>query len=509
MSSEKWSTKLSNDESLVNSTTELISLQDGNINKRIKVSVSSLGQSVIPIHKLSDLPPLINEFRTFKQDFVYLFVENITSIEPLLIPAGWTGSILGVHDKIIEINRTGTGPTIQTLNISGLISSIAGGEGVIIVTTSATHGLLDGQFVNITGTTSYNQQHLVISNVTDTTFDVQTEFGGDESGAFDTGYNTINIANIGFTNNNTADWLDITAADTLSLFSYYNIRASGFENLGTIRKGRMRGYGGDFDFSTEGPVLEDIDDAILSATTLLNTDLTSISAKLLTLTGSLTRDINLDTVKFKAADPSQFPVRIDSTINNADRISITNSPDNNVATDYFDTSSGGLDQTDTQVFTFNNGKRPNSSIESESRSDGVLEVDGTGITGTPVAIVDVTPSPGDFVLDSASQGFSMDTSTGIVTYNGLIPRTVLIGYSLEAAQTSGGAQNLVFDLRINGLQQSKTIRVMGTMGADSFVLIVSLGGFFNINPNDTFQLFKTNTTNTTNSDVQNTVLLIR
>jgi len=502
----KWN-EVINDESKIDSTTETIDLQDdGTSNQRIRFSIPTLGQSVIPIHKLSDLPPLLNGFRQLEQDKVYLFVEEISSPDTLLVPAGWNGYIVGMHNPLTKFVYTGTGAALETLDISGLITLIEFVVGGSRVNTFTPHGLLDGQFINITGTTSYNQQGLVISNVTSTTFDIQIPFSFSEAGTFDTGYNAINIMNMNFTNTDTADWLNIQAANTSSIFRYNNIKAQGFSNLGSLLGGRIIGYDGNFDFIDNGLSITDIDKADISTTTISNLG-TSVGSVSLAVAGSTTRDIILDKMQFNVNLASQFPIRIAPSITNADLISITNSPDNNIATDYFDTTSGGLDQTDAQVFTFNNGVRADSTTESESRSTGILEVDGSG--GVAVPIEDITPASGDFELDSASAGFSIDTSTGVVTYNGQAQISVLIGYNLEAAQTSGPNQNLTFDLRINNTQQTKTIKTLITMGVGDFLSVANIGGLFIINPNDTFKLFKNNISNTNNTNIQNTILLIR
>jgi len=503
----KWST-LTPNESLIDSTTEMVDLQNGNSNQRIRASIPALGQLVVPVHKLSDIP-LLNGFRQLEQDKVYRFVEEISSSESLLVPAGWNGYIVGMHNSLTKYDYSGSIEAIKTLDITGTILSIAdAGSGAITVTTSAAHGLVDGQYVNITGTTSYNQQKLEISNTSGSVFDVQLVFVADESGAFDTGYNTINIMNMGFTNADTATWLDIQAADQSSMFRYNNMKVNGFAALGFILGGRIIGYDGDLDTTGEGLSISNIDKANISKTTISNLG-SDINRNLFAVSGSLTRDIVLREMQFNVTVASQSPVSVDDNLPNTALVYVINSPDNNIATEYFELTGSGIGEKDPRVSSFNNGLRANSTTESESRSTVVLEVDGSGGAGVPVAIEDITPAPGDFELDSASAGFSMDTSTGVVTYNGIAPISVLIGYNLEASQTSGANQNLTFDLRINGVQQTKTIKTLITMGVGDFVSVANIGGLFTINTNDTFQLFKTNVGNANNTDIQNTILLIR
>lgn len=501
----KWSA-VAFDESQIDSTTEIVDLQGGNSNQRIKFSIPTLGQSVVPVHKITDIP-LVNGFRQLEQDKVYRFVEEISSSDTLLVPAGWNGYIVGMHNPLTKYDYTGTGNALQTLNLSGTITDIldAGGGELDVVTFSA-HGLLNGQYVNITGTTSYNQQKLLVSNVDEFSFRVSLPFVSIQSGSFDTGYDAINIMNMAFTNNDSGSWLLVTAATTSSVFRYNNIKALGFTDLGTIDKGIVVGYDGTMDFTNSGLLFMDMDKTTLSTSTFTNTNAGASSTKLLEFVGSLTRDVILSNLRLNTAVNNQSPIKINSNVTNA-QIYVTNSPDNNISFTYFDELSGGRNETDPQITAFNNGVRANSSTGSESRSVGILVVNGA--VGVAVPIEDLTPAPGDFTLDSVSQEFSLDTSTGVVTYDGLAPKNVIISYSIEAAQASGSAQDLLIDVRINGIQQVKTIRAMTTMGVGSFVSIASVGGLFTINPGDTFKLFKTNTTNSTNTDIQNTALLIR
>lgn len=503
----KWSA-VPFDESQVNSTTETVTLQNLNSNQRIRQFVPELGRQVVPVHELSDIP-LVNGFRQFEQDKVYRFVEEISSSDKLLIPAGWNGYIVGMHNPLTKYDYAGTGDCLQTLGLSGAIDSVADLFGNAGVVTVASHTLLAGQYVNITGVSvgAYNVQKALILSVSPNFFELDIPFTSPGTGGdFDTGYDAVNLMNMAFTNDaDTATWLNVDAATTSSVFRYNNVKSTGFINPGSIKGGTIIGYDGNFEFDGDPLTLEDVVKATISTTTLTNTNPGAGNAALLDFFGSLIGDIALDHMQFNVGLATQFPLSIDPAI--IGPISIINSPDNNIATDYFDTGGGLLDQTDPRVFTFNNGLRANSMTESESRSVGVLVVDGSG--GVAVPIEDLTPAPGDFILDSASQEFSIDTSTGLVTYDGLAPKTVLIGYSLEAAQSSGSAQDLVFDLRINGVQQAKTIRTMTTMGVGSFITVVLVGGLFTINPGDTFKLFKENTSNTNNTDVQNTILLIR
>jgi len=168
-------------------------------------------------------------------------------------------------------------------------------------------------------------------------------------------------------------------------------------------------------------------------------------------------------------------------------------------------NAASLDQTDPKVLAMNNVSTPDSMTIAEARSSGTLTV--TGGVGVEEPIVDLTPSPGDWIEDGTTERFSVNTTTGIVTYNGTIDITVMIKYSLSAAQVGGGAQVLDFDLHISGVEQAKTIISFTTTGSGNFTTIVFNGGNFLISPGDTFQLFKTSDS-ANNAEVKDATLLI-
>ena len=169
-------------------------------------------------------------------------------------------------------------------------------------------------------------------------------------------------------------------------------------------------------------------------------------------------------------------------------------------------NTSSLDSEDPIVFAEGNNGSLDSMTIAESRTNGTLEVDGSG--GIDVPIIDITPVAGDWIEDPSTERFSVDTTTGLVMYNGVNPVAVMIKYSLGASQTSGPAQTIDIDLHINGIVQTKSTTTFTTVGVGSPVSVVYNGGNFVINPGDTFQLFKDNITNTNNTDVTNTTLLI-
>jgi len=455
----------------------------------------------------SDLPPLLGGFHQLDPDKNYHFTEAFQLTNPILFPAGWTGRVVKDFFSTQTLTYTGSTDMFQTLNIDGVIDSISNaGGGAITVTTSAAHGLIDGQVVNITGTASYDQIQLVISNASGSVFDVQIAFVADEAGAFNTGFGSILFVDWDMLGDPLVNFMDLTSAGIPGTVIGFNVfLAVGFSGMGIIRNAvNVLSFNCIFGSISSGLTLENCRTAALSVTSFA--DLGGVAGvTALTLTGALTNRITVIDSEFLMGASTQFPVRIDSTVTTANEILFDTAPDNNVADDYFDISSGGLDQTDPQVNSQNNGKRPDSMVISESSSVGVLEVDGAGSISVP--IVDITPVAGDWAEDPTTETFSVNTTTGIVTYNGLNPIVMMIKYSLGAAQTGSGAQTVDIVLNINGTPQTKSTITIVTSGVDNFIPGVYNGGNYSLNPGDTFQLFKENTTGTVNTDIQNAILL--
>ena len=483
------------------------------LNQEIPVSDLQIflqGLPIVNIKSATDLPILANGVSTLEQGKNYDFLEPFAVPDPISIPAGWVGRVRSNFLTSNFIDYAGISPMFSTLNIDGIIGDIQdNGSGGIIVTTIGAHGLLDGQFVNLTGTVAYNQDRLVISNKTNFSFDVQIAFVGTEiTGAFNTGYGSVIFNDFIATNAGTADFMDLTAAPILgSTLSLDGVTEFGFLSPGIVRNApsviidkTILG------FLTDGLTLQDCDTIGITSSNLQSlSDLFSTSRGLI-LTGALTRVFGIFGSSFTLLGSNQRPVRVDSSINAARQILFQNTPDNGIADDYFDTSLGGLDQTNPQVLAINNGLRPNSMTISESTTTRLLEVDGSG--GGDVPIVDILPLTNDWAQDPSTEEFSLDTLTGLTTYDGLVPFTGMIKFSLGIAQESGSNQTVVIDLHINGLLQAKSSIIIVTTGAGTFIQGVYNGGNFLINPGDTFQLFKNNTTNTSNTDVENPTLLI-
>ena len=220
------------------------------------------GSATVYISSESDLPPLFGGFHVLEQGKNYIFLEAMTIANPILFPAGWTGIVCRQVFNTDIIEYIGTETMFQTLNIDGTIITAADvGGGEINMQTSAPHGLKNGDFVNITGTTSYNAERLEISTVTATSFNVQLPFVANESGAFDTGYNSIRFFNFNPQNAATADWLDLTSSQSPNTALIFSISASvAFLSPGIIRKAPTIVFDTSFfGFFTDGLTLEDCD----------------------------------------------------------------------------------------------------------------------------------------------------------------------------------------------------------------------------------------------------------
>lgn len=402
----------------------------GGETKRDVFANVSVGSTVKLISSMADFPPEVNGFITLEQTISYTIIEPFTITSPILFPAGWIGFIRSsfLNELDIFYSAGGGTPLFNTLNIDGVISSIAdAGSGFITVTTSVAHGILDGQYVNIE-TTSHNVQRLAVSNVTVTTFDVEVTFVANEAGLFNTGYEFIEIKDAGIINGADADLFNVTGANlTSSALSTNGVLLAGYLSLGTIRNcANVAFVNSGLAFITGGITLEDID-----TTRMVPSQIVSLGANPLaiavTITGSLTRRVIVDNFTIFLDESTQRPFKIDTNIINADVISIQNSPDNEVATEYFDAS--GLDQTDPQVLTKNNGDRADSMVSAQVGFTNIA----TPIV-VPIVTQDVPVLIGgtDFIAnnlerataDTAGQitNLSKRTKKYSITFSGLIEK---------------------------------------------------------------------------------------
>jgi len=119
------------------------------------------------------------------------------------------GTYIGAIDTtyIVEVV---TGGIVGRGSLSGDITAVAdNGSGAARIT-SASHGLVSGDKVTISGTTSYNGSALTITKITDDTFDIVTSYVADETGSW-VEYVSTNSVTIKATTINGSDAMTTTA----------------------------------------------------------------------------------------------------------------------------------------------------------------------------------------------------------------------------------------------------------------------------------------------------------
>ncbi len=143
-----------------------------------------------------------------------------------------------------------------------------------------------------------------------------------------------------------------------------------------------------------------------------------------------------------------------------------------------------LDQTDNRVTARNNPGQSQSMAQAEGRSGNAISFVAVVSTFTPLQ--DTTPTAGDFVQDVATERFTVDTSTGLITYTGISPLSATISFEFTISKDGGGTDTGTVSLFQTGSQQIKTDKLLSIT---TTVQDVSYsGGLFVISPNDTFQL---------------------
>lgn len=148
-------------------------------------------------------------------------------------------------------------------------------------------------------------------------------------------------------------------------------------------------------------------------------------------------------------------------------------------------NAASLDSVEPRVEAFSNPDQPNSMSIAESRS--LAAISFLSVVTTDVAIQNTTPAPNDFVEDPATERFTVDDETGIITYIGLEPITSAIIFEFLLSKTGGGTDTATVSLFQNATQQVKTNQLASITSTAQKVSYN--GGIFDINPGDTFQLF--------------------
>ena len=143
--------------------------------------------------------------------------------------------------------------------------------------------------------------------------------------------------------------------------------------------------------------------------------------------------------------------------------------------------------------------------ESDSTTDILVDVVTQDVF---VPIEKAVPVSGDFDSDPATERFTIDLSTGLITYIGVEPLTGIISFQCRLIKVSGGDPDITVSLFKNSVQIAKT-DITVTAPVDPGGIAIYTGGLFDIATNDTFQLFLSNTTNDNDITVSDLTLTIR
>lgn len=180
-----------------------------------------------------------------------------------------------------------------------------------------------------------------------------------------------------------------------------------------------------------------------------------------------------------------------------------------VATDTGTLNTKSLDSTDIKVEAHDNpGFKDSMSVaDARSSSSTTIVVDNSGGTGVFNPIQNTPTVANDFTADPTTERFTIDTSTGLITYTGLDPLTVDYSYQLDVQQSTGTSQDLTISVFQNGIEQTKTNVEFSTPASIIFSTL-SNAGFLEVVTGDTIQLFLKNDTNVVNTDVEKLRFLI-
>lgn len=324
------------------------------------------GEDVTPIHSEADLPPIVNGFHPLGvfQSLNYMR-HGIQITTPILFPAGYVGYIENKFSDIGGVIYTGAGAMHKTLMIDGIIANaldsvLESGVKTQIIT-SVNHGLLDGQYVNITGTNEagYDLDRWLISNVTPNTFDIDKVFTVSVTGTFNTGYLSISIRNyLSVAANPASTVLDIESnGSEISNLTILNSAFFGFNSLGTLRNPiGLFANGCIFGMVNATIVVRDAE--ISNFENCVFRSLNSLStAPMVNLVGAGTRDIGFINCNFQSENMAQDLLSISNNISQA-KIIVRNCLDNRVSENLFDPI--GRDETDPQIDASGNGVRKSS-----------------------------------------------------------------------------------------------------------------------------------------------------
>lgn len=454
MSAEPWSDRPKVDElSLTDILMRRVPTGGVNLNQEIPftdVQDFLLGSATVLVASEDDLPPPLNGFRQLEIDKNYLFTEPGVFVDNIIIPAGFIGTIKKSFLNSQSIIYLGVSPMFTTLLLDGDITSIADSvtePGVkSTVTTLNPHGLSDSNFVNITGTlveTAYSQQSLVISNVTASTFDIEIVFTATDIGLFNTGYGSMQFIDYSAIGNGLNVFMVLESAGVpSSSLVFTRVALAGFIVVGSLR-GTTNLIIRDsiFAYVVEGLEISNCISGVIDIAEFvsLNPAATSFG---IAIVGGATKRFGAFNVLFTMAAAGQFPVFIDgNNVINADELIFQNSPDNNVADDYFDVATVGIGKDNPQVFAINNGTRP------DSQTIGAAFVNGNAVV-TTIAMADVFQDMdfGTLLASASMESFLLTNETiGEFRYIGLKPLNSPLSMSITIRKVSGSTQ--IYDIK--------------------------------------------------------------
>lgn len=402
------------------------------------------GSATLTVTSEADLPPPVSGFIPISGRIRINFVERFTITNPFLLEAGaeiLLDTPFGTGN-VITADLTPGDTLFNTRNISGNINSFNDSDtepGVKIkVSTSVAHGLPNGAFVNIfnvqTDPNTYERLGAEISNVTSTTFDIEGVVALADIADFDTGIvsfdnRVIFFDGTGFPGTLTAFDLE-WAADPGFAAASFTLKSAiaNFLNIGTIKPRFAVIENSSLTLNNSGLVITDAE--------VVRVAVTSVSSASPVGTGTAITVGGTNLVKMTVVDyvpnlssVSEFPIRINGDIPTDAAVKIRDSGGSGIPTDYFDTSSGGLDQTDPRVIAKGNGTRADSMSK--------IQVGFTNIATPIVVVIDTQDVPiiiggTQYLVDNAERAtgdiagqvtnLTKKTKNYPITFSGLIEK---------------------------------------------------------------------------------------
>ncbi len=440
----------------------------------------------------------------------FILCAPVTYTNTLFFDVGFEIMIRSFADEVNKLTFSGAGavPLLKTLDISGQIiaaSDIGGGE--VQFNTNGAHGLIVGDFVNVSGTDfpAYRILREEITAVTLNTFTLVTSFEGNEtSGRFNQGANVVEVEEFiiqGDISTPNQTLFDITLApfDDSEFFMFHLI-AKNFASLGNVDEaGRVDFESSSFFNYASGMNFNNAEKLFFGSNFF---DEPTSATNIITITGTSTLFHNYSGCFFES-HPSGFafslPKGASPILEDVAEIHIHDCKDLNFVTSFF--VSTGFTQKDVNMFVNNNGLQANSLHYAKANVGTHTQ---QLVNNTPVSL---TTATWGFIDD---ERFTVDAGTGIITYNGLEDITITGEYKLLITEDGDGNVDVSSRFGLNGITnvdtilESEMIRSMAINATEYFT------GFFlqEITNGDTFQVvFETLTATNTLTFTNLTVIL--